>query len=105
MLNMQHNTAASTKTPDRTTLWRIAVLAVIAAASLAMPVTSMAQTAQSGEAKQAAALSLKKQLTNHKAIYNTIRTPSTMTPTANDGLNHGEFAPLFPTDYYNTNGG
>ena len=54
--------------------------AAIAVTLLSLPLMS---GAQAREAKAIPAA--------HKAIYNTTRTPSTMTPTANDGLNQREF--------------
>jgi hypothetical protein len=65
-------------------------IAAIAVTLLSLPLMSAAQ------AKEAKAVPAP-----HKAIYNTTRTPSTMTPTANDGLNQREFTLPFAPGFQN----
>jgi len=82
-LNLQHN-----------------IIATIAAVVLSLPLMSMAQAGQSGKGTPADGTPLRKQLASHKGIYNTTRTPSTMTP------KRGHYTlPEFAPDYHGSNGG
>ena len=72
---------------------RNAAIAVITSASLSLIALSAAQ-AHGGEKKP-----------THRAIYNTTQTPSVKTPTANGGLNQGEFVLPFAPGFQNSNGG
>lgn len=72
---------------------RNAAIAAITSASLSLLALSAAQ-AYSGEEKP-----------THRAIYNTTQTPSVKTPTANGGLNQGEFMLPFAPGFQNSNGG
>ena len=69
-------------------------IAAIAVTLLSLPLMSGAQ------AKEAKAIPAA-----HKAIYNTIRTPSAMTLKAPAGLNETDFAPPFAPGFQNSNGG
>lgn len=72
---------------------RNAAIAAITSASLSLLAMSVAQ-AHGSEKKP-----------THRAIYNTTRMPSAITPTANGGLNQAEFMLPFAPGFQNSNGG
>ena len=72
---------------------RNAAIAAITSASLPLLAWSVAQ-AHGSEKKP-----------THRAIYNTTRMPSAITPTANGGLNQAEFMLPFAPGFQNSNGG
>ncbi len=109
MLNMQRNTAAKTKIPNKGTRWRNAAIAAIATASFSLPVMSVAQAREGSKETPAAGMPLKKQVAKHREIYNATRTPSTInrgTDGDADGAFHGYFTlPQEDPAFHGYNGG
>jgi hypothetical protein len=110
MLNMQRNTAAKTKIPNKGTRSRNAAIAAITVASLSLPVMSVAQ-AQGGKEMPAATIELKQHAARYK-LYNTVQEPSTTTRRidgetlrADPAFHHYPTWPEGEPDYHGSNGG